>query len=548
MRYRYNPDADYDYPYENPSVAHAEAESKRIMAVVQHVRDRLERKEVERVFRKAQENKQLKGLISAALELFKPVGLSKRALEVVSTMLSGPEYFDKVGIDDLYYLDEVGAEELLMGGSLSGQDPGVVVSDTKTIVPLGERSYHRGRGRRKHQIARKAFLKSVWPYVTDSDVRVAVEILTGEGVEFLRKVKMTNKEWMALRDPDASIWRWKKGVIRGRDEFASAHATRTEDALVLRVNIGEVMTVLRGMDFAPDDVVYRYDGTNNSIGGASARGFYVAKLRPAQLTLEGMSPPVGLGICVGGEHYRERVEEGKMDIYGIRTPAGKPKFTIEVRLPEQRVKQVKGKANRIPGFDPDEAVFKGEAGVDDVRAVVEFLVNHLNMPTRADAYDPLLRKISRLRALTAQLGGEAHAQAIEEIGDLRPGLLAMQRIGIDPFAPPVKGQTWEAASAAKERVFAEVNELWDSAANEPDERRRRELLDQADALRRQLRQMRQMPPALDQMQGAMRENPDPLAYTDPEVAALARAAYAQPMGGMWTYDDDLYDDDDEGEE
>ena len=560
MRYRYNPDADYDYPYENPSVdERAEAESRRVMAVVQHVRDRLERKEVERVFRKAQENKQLKALLSATVDKLKPAGLPKRALEAAAAMLAEPSYVSDAGVDDLYYLDEVSAEELLLGRSLSGQDPGVVVSDTKTIVPLGERRSRRG-GRRKSEIARKAFLKRVWPYVTDSDVRAAVEILTGEGVEFLRKVKMTNKEWLALRDPEASIWRWKKGVIRGRDEFASAYATRTEDALVLRVNIGEVLNVLQGMDFAPDDVVYRYDGTNNSIGGASARGFYVAKLRPAQLTLEGMSPPVGLGICVGGEHYRERVEEGKMDIYGIRTPAGKPKFTIEVRLPEKLVKQVKGKANRIPGFDPDEAVFKGEAGVDDVRAVVEFLVNYYYLKLPTDAADLRRRQEeiraqggpSRLRALIAQLG--ADEQTIDEIADLEPGLLAMQRIGIDPFSPPVKGQTWEAAKAAYDRAEDESDELWTRAANEPDEERRLELFNQANAL--------------DQMQGAMlrpaglrrvradiaeaedrvRENPDPLMYTDPEVAALARAAYAQPMGGMWTYDDDLFDDDEDEQE
>jgi hypothetical protein len=538
MSYRRNPHDDYDYgydyAYENPSAgerafakglakvagARAERESQRIMAVVQHVRDRLVRREVDNFFDTAKEGKQLKVLIKTAIEKIKPFVPSKRTLEAAGSMLDAPSEFSDASTEELYYLDDVAAEEMLLGQSLSGQDPGVLIEGVKTTIRVGEPS-RRIKGRMKYEISRRTFLKKVWPYVTDNDVRAAVEILSGEGIEFLRKVKMTIKEWTALNDDAASMYRWKKTNIRSREEFASAYATRTEDAVVLRVNLGRVMDALAKLDFAPDDVVYRYDGTNNSIGGASARGFYVAKLRPTQLTIEGMSPPLGLGICVGSPSYKASVEEGSMEIYGIRTPVGKPKFTISLHLETEleafddadggtlfldevesgqktfTVSQVKGKANRLPGFDPDEDVFKGEAGVDDVRVVVDFLMNYLGMP--ADKADSLSSPI-------VQRGG--YVQPIDEIGDLRPGLLAMQRVGIDPFSPPVKGQTWAAAEAARAArdaaVLAEIEAEW-------------------------------------------RENPDPLAYTDPEVAALARAAYAQPMGGMWTYDDEIEDDFDDEE-
>jgi len=548
MRYRYSNPDDYAHAYAaNPSGSRAEAESRRVMTIVQYVLDKAHDNErrTNSVFDRAKEQKSLKNLIEQTLKKFRESGLSDRALQVAAAGMASPYYVFDLSVDRAYYLDELAAED---PENITGSDPGVLVENVPPKpFPLGREGRRRKGGRRdRPRPFNSSFLKKVWPHVTDSDVLNAVRILKEEGVVFLRRKQMPPKEWLALRDPEASRYRYAPATIRSREEFLTAHARVSgADSVVLRAHMGAILTVLNTFDFAPDDVVYRYDGTNNSVGGASARGFYVAQLRSGQLPLEGMSPPVGLGICVGDNSYREGVESGNMEIYGIRTPGGKPKFTISVNRyfdTEEgafSVSQIKGKANRLPGFDPHEYVFKGEAGVDDVRVVVEFLMNHLGMPAAGGVGDPI-----------------HEPQTVMDIGDLRPGLLAMQRIGIDPFSPPVKGQTWEATSVARERVVAKVNELWDSAANEPDEGRRLELLDQADALRRQLRQTQQMPPALDQMQGAMRrpaprrlqalirqleqprENPDPLSYTDPEVAALARAAYAEPMGGMWTYDDE----------
>lgn len=267
-----------------------------------------------------------------------------------------------------------------------------------------------------------------------------------------------------------------------------------------------------------------------------------------------------------------------MTVYGIRAPSGKPKFTISVD--DRGVGQVKGAANRLPGFNPGSGEFKGEAGVDEVRAVVEFLVNHLGMPTAAAVQN------ARLKALIAQLGGEAHAQTIDEIDNLRPGLLAMRRAGINPFSPPVKGLTWERVKerglyvARLREAYIEARVAFDLEEGNPhpdegclkdlratiqkaheelintgawdDEDQKKSEWDikkkiasivyveqqaeEAEAMPWEVpEQVRRLPPPPPRR----RQNPDPLAsYSDPEVAALALAAYERPMGGMWTYEDD----------
>lgn len=82
-------------------------------------------------------------------------------------------------------------------------------------------------------------------------------------------------------------------------------------------------------------------------------GSYVADLRPEQLAAEGRD----LGICVGKpEHgYVRKVKNNEIKIYSLRTPAGRSKFCIEAELDYKgeihRLRQVKGKGNRLPGFD-----------------------------------------------------------------------------------------------------------------------------------------------------------------------------------------------------
>jgi hypothetical protein len=166
-----------------------------------------------------------------------------------------------------------------------------------------------------------------------------------------------------------------------------------------------------------DDVVYRYSGSHDSIAGNSGRGMYVAKLAPEHLRKEGAVQ----GICIGNENlgHPKALREGKTQVFSIRTPSGKPKFTIELKRDYASkphgyaihrehvplgagyadevftIAEVKGKANRI-AMSPDE-----------VRWVTEFLLSLGFTP--------------------------------EEIGratDVAPGVRSMQEKGVDPFAPP----------------------------------------------------------------------------------------------------------------
>ena len=174
----------------------------------------------------------------------------------------------------------------------------------------------------------------------------------------------------------------------------------------------------------PYDVVYRYSGSNSTVAGASAKGMYVAKLLPSQLKRIGAA----LGICVGREDmgYRRRLVDGKIELYAILTEADKPKFCIE-RLVSTAplgsanaigdIYQVKGKANRLPGFEPNKSDLTKP---DEVRLVVEFLMT----------MEFSVRQIAQMR-------------------DIGPGVRTMLENGIDPSLPPPVGRRRQAPPAAE---------------------------------------------------------------------------------------------------
>jgi hypothetical protein len=124
-------------------------------------------------------------------------------------------------------------------------------------------------------------------------------------------------------------------------------------------------------------------------------GFYVADLPAEALPMEGRKQ----GICVGRRDmgYIGRVQREEIKILSLRTAGGKPKFTIEVELDEDGepigVEQIKGKANRLPGF---AAGAYGElTKPQEVEMLGKFVEEHLGI-------DP------------------------EDVADLRPGWKALQ--------------------------------------------------------------------------------------------------------------------------
>ena len=188
--------------------------------------------------------------------------------------------------------------------------------------------------------------------------------------------------------------RWSTDVVVG------AHFRWEEIVAALRERVD--YSALAETDVL--DIVYRYSGTNDSVGGASAKGMFVAALKPHQLRAESAAG----GICVGNRkyHYYDALKAGRIRIYSIRTEVGKFKFTIEESVGNTSIVQVKGKANRLPGFEPGKTEL---SKADEVRLVTEFLL-HLG-------YTP---------------------EEIEYVSDVRPGVLALKQAGIDPFIPPVR--------------------------------------------------------------------------------------------------------------
>ena len=159
----------------------------------------------------------------------------------------------------------------------------------------------------------------------------------------------------------------------------------------------------RGPD--QDDTVYKYSGTNETIAGASSKGMYVAKLTPKDLREESRE----MGHCIGNRQHGhpQLLEAGKTEVYSIRTEAGKTKFTIEKSLKGGVVSEIKGKANRLPGYEPNSDKMTKP---DEVRLVVEFLISHLNLTP----------------------------SQVEGTRDIRAGVAALKAQGYDPFSPPPK--------------------------------------------------------------------------------------------------------------
>ena len=104
------------------------------------------------------------------------------------------------------------------------------------------------------------------------------------------------------------------------------------------------------------------EGDDEDVGPPAERvlhvfpdGAYIQELLPSEIPPEGRA----LRHCLGGKEYGPRyiqaVRDKEIKIISIRTVAGRPKMTMEVAIDEDgkslRVKQVKGKANRLPGWD-----------------------------------------------------------------------------------------------------------------------------------------------------------------------------------------------------
>jgi hypothetical protein len=250
----------------------------------------------------------------------------------------------------------------------------------------------------------------LWP----EDFRVVRRLLENDGIflEFnyalLAKGRFTSaalKEKAFQEYPERCF---KEGITITYPEPADWHY----EAAIDMANLLSAISGVAGVD-EEEEVVYRYVGTNDNIGGSSARGHYVVALKPSQLSAEGSA----LGICVGRTDmgYKRRLQNGSISLYSIRTEAGKSKFCIEVNeanlagmslTDAAPVAQVKGKGNRIPGFTLEKPETLSKP--DEVRLVTEFLVEGLGL----------------------------EPETIKATRDLKPGILALQTDNVDPFAPP----------------------------------------------------------------------------------------------------------------
>jgi hypothetical protein len=132
-------------------------------------------------------------------------------------------------------------------------------------------------------------------------------------------------------------------------------------------------------------VVYRFDD-----------GSYVQRLTAAELPDEGRK----MGMCVGRADmgYLSAVRRGVTAILSLRTKAGRPKFTFEVEMRRgepTHIIQIKGKANRLPGWDLGKAG-SGEMKLDEVQKVVEFVRSYGFDPDNIMDLQPAMERLRQL--------------------------------------------------------------------------------------------------------------------------------------------------------
>lgn len=148
-------------------------------------------------------------------------------------------------------------------------------------------------------------------------------------------------------------------------------------------------------------------------------GFYVQNLLPSELAAEGKA----MGMCVGRPDmgYGRAVRAGEIMILSLRRPSGKPLFTIEAALAEKdqppistgpfagappitSIEQVKGKANRKPGFDLGRASEAYPIKRDEVQRIYEFIEGEGGL---------------------SQLGSK---EAVDDIEDTKPAAAQVNRL------------------------------------------------------------------------------------------------------------------------
>lgn len=125
-------------------------------------------------------------------------------------------------------------------------------------------------------------------------------------------------------------------------------------------------------------------------------GFYVLDLLPKELPAEGKA----MGMCVGRADmgYMRAVAKGTMKILSLRRPSGKPLFTIEAAVEKQKIEtvdQVKGKANRLPGWDLGKEG-RGAFKEEEAKKVLELLDVLEIDPTTVDDLKPALQAMKLL--------------------------------------------------------------------------------------------------------------------------------------------------------
>lgn len=343
-------------------------------------------------------------IIEEIVEAFKEDGYSEEDIyEALEKALGDHDVYDRSLSDEYsgtFYKDgrtedqiEVGSDEILE--ALDGMYPDEIQKAAEEIDRETDAVFapHSGRGLRRRLSAEDIIEKSK-RYGFTANVYVSYWV-----------------DW----DPDWDRVRAKAAEIL-EDEYESEEP-ETEEARATRE--------AREARALEDRKVYVFKD-----------GFYWLELVPGELKAEGEALGGSRAICIGisgpqGYGYPEALKAGKARAFSLRTPAGKSKLALWADVKYSRgvggepeivsISQVKGKANRLPGWDLHKA---GESRFkeDEVKKTLEFILNYLEF----NAYDvPDLKPAFRYMAQDPKLGPwlDEYDEAVNEklgIGTVLP--------------------------------------------------------------------------------------------------------------------------------
>lgn len=199
--------------------------------------------------------------------------------------------------------------------------------------------------------------------MSDKEIEIAVGKINEEQDAVSFETGMFEKSFAAWKKP--GVWEyWEIQIDEAAHYAVDANPNMEKIASDVEENLtgvapeGSLSEEAGDMD--ESRILYRFDD-----------GSFIYNVLAEEMPWEGKK----LRHCVGnkGMGYIQKVKAGKNEIYSLRTAQNKPVLTIQYDLQDKAIHQIKGKANRLPGYAAMRIEGAEVIKPDEVKKIVEFI-------------------------------------------------------------------------------------------------------------------------------------------------------------------------------